>query len=107
MTNKEIIKSIKERLTPFIEGAQYILYGSRARGDYRDDSDVDLIILLPDEYTGKKFVEIQEKITEKLYQLELEWQMKVEISPVMLTKKMFHSIVTPFTKNVTQEGIAL
>ena len=48
MEQREIIDKIREvayRVLP--KGSTLYLYGSRARGDYRDDSDWDLIALLP------------------------------------------------------------
>ena len=107
MTNQEIINKIRETLSPFIEGAKYILYGSRARGDYHSDSDVDLMIILPDSYKGKKFADTQYEITERLYDLELQWNMAVEISPVILNSQIFSQRVTPFTRNVIKDGIEL
>ena len=38
------IQQLGRRILP--EDAQLLLYGSRARGDYREDSDRDLLILL-------------------------------------------------------------
>ena len=107
MTNQEIIGKIKEALSPFIAGARYILYGSRARGDFHPRSDVDLMILLPDNYKGKKFADTQYEITRRLYDLELQWNMEIEISPLILTHQTFSQRVTPFTRNVLKDAIYL
>ena len=48
MMQREIIDKIREvayRVLP--KGSALYLYGSRARGDYREDSDWDLLALLP------------------------------------------------------------
>lgn len=83
--------------------AEVILYGSRARGDERLDSDWDILVLT--NYAVN--VETERKFRSKLYDLELlsgesisffiysknEWETKHRISPFYL--------------NVTQEGIRL
>lgn len=104
MDNREIIESVKSALKPIVTDGEVMLYGSRARGDYRKDSDVDIMILLPDEYHGKKYAEMVTIITEKLYKLELEWNMEIDISPVILPKSVFNKRKTPFTINVMNEG---
>lgn len=48
MMQREVIDKIREvayRVLP--EGSALYLYGSRARGDYRENSDWDLLALLP------------------------------------------------------------
>ena len=49
--------------------ARTILYGSQARGDARPDSDVDLLILLPDTYKDREFVLKKFAISDCLYDL--------------------------------------
>ena len=82
-----------------------ILYGSYARGDYREDSDIDIMILttLTDE-------EI-EKTEPMLFDLAFDFQMDygVDISVVVKNKDQFEYWLgaLPFYNNVKKEGIVL
>ena len=54
MEQREVIDKIQEvahRVLP--KGSTLYLYGSRARGDYREDSDWDLLALLPERNMSK------------------------------------------------------
>ena len=48
MSRKEVVNRIRETIHQADPTATAILYGSEARGDARPDSDVDLLILLPE-----------------------------------------------------------
>ena len=81
-----------------------ILYGSHARGDYNNESDLDVLILL----NKTKITRADEKrVKYPLYEIEFETG-KI-ISPLVLTKKAWksHHRITPFYENVTKEGIIL
>lgn len=105
MNIKEIISKIKIVLNLVAPEAKAILYGSQARGEARPDSDVDLLILLPDSYEGKEFVKKKFSISDALYDLSLE--LGIDISPLILVPKVFYSRKTPFTINIANEGIEI
>ncbi len=105
MNIKEVVKRIKELLNRIAPDAKAILYGSRSRGDARKDSDYDILILLPDSYEGKDFVDKKLDISANLYDLSL--LMGIDISSLILVPKVFYSRKTPFTENILREGIVL
>lgn len=80
-----------------------ILFGSRARGDARSDSDWDVLVLLDKErITDADMDEISYPIR------ALGWQMDKMINPIMFTTKEWDAkSFTPFYKNVMEEGVAL
>lgn len=47
---QELVRRIRERYQP----DQIWLFGSRARGDARDDSDWDLLVVVPDDASGER-----------------------------------------------------
>lgn len=103
--SSEIIGKIKDCVASVAPDAKTILYGSQARGDARPDSDVDLLILLPDTYTGKAFVQKKFSISDRLYDLSLD--LGIEISPLVIVNNVFYARKTPFTVNINNEGIEL
>ena len=104
MVQHTIIQKIKDTMHAYAPTAQTILYGSQARGDARQDSDVDLLILLGGD---KLTLKDEEKITDPLYEIEVSTG--ISISPVVMLKKDWEhrSIKTPFYINVMNEGIRL
>lgn len=105
MSNDEILKLLKKSIPEIAPEACVYLFGSRARGDYRPDSDVDLLILLPDSYEGMDFVKRNEEISSALYYLSLEYE--IDISPIITVNKIYYKRETPFTLNVKKEGIKI
>ncbi|MBQ0073824.1 MAG: nucleotidyltransferase domain-containing protein [Prevotella sp.] len=95
------IKSLgQEKLS---DGGRIILYGSRARGDARKDSDWDLLVLL-----NKKNIE-QSDYDGICYDLtSLGWDIGEQIIPVIYTTEEWnYNSFTPFYKNVESEGIRI
>jgi len=83
--------------------SQAILFGSRARGDARRNSDWDILWILD-----------KEKLTQSDYDtvsyplVLLGCEMEEEINPILYTSKEWQSyMATPFYENVVAEGINL
>ena len=85
-------------------GAKVILFGSYARGDNNEESDVDLLILLDKE---KVTYADETKISRPLFMIEIGTG--ISISPMVYTKDFWENKhkVTPFYENVNKEGISL
>ena len=83
--------------------AEVILYGSRARGDERIDSDWDILVLT--EYPVN--LSIEKGFRDKLYDLELETGEPLSLFVYSKKDWQTRQKITPFYQNVIQEGVRL
>jgi predicted nucleotidyltransferase len=108
MNRPEIVQALKTILHQVAPKATVILYGSETRGEARKDSDIDLLIILPDK--DKITLHDRRAITYPLYDVELETlETGVIISPKVFSKQQWKTqlAVTPFYHNVMKDGIVL
>jgi predicted nucleotidyltransferase len=79
------------------------LFGSRARGDARKDSDWDLLVLIEKDELSS------DERSDYIYPLfSLGWELNIEINPIIYTTKSWkEQSITPFYKNVVNEGIVI
>jgi predicted nucleotidyltransferase len=104
MQKERVIYSIRETVGKMLPlGAKVVLFGSQARGDAREDSDWDILILLDkDRINNTDFDDVAYPL------IELGWKMGVMINPILYTYGDWHKRnFTLFYKNVEQEGIVL
>ena len=102
-TREELLLSIKNVITSVVPNGKIILFGSQARGDAKNDSDWDLLILL-----DKAVIESSDFDTISYPLYELGWSEGEQFSPKLYTvKDWMKRSFTPFYKNVENEGIVL
>ncbi|MCL4427921.1 MAG: nucleotidyltransferase domain-containing protein [Deltaproteobacteria bacterium] len=117
------LTELKEKVTEKYPGAKLILYGSKARGDYNEESDIDLLIVINDDYKIDKdisfeelknryFMRVSKDINEKIlgivvdielkYDIFIDWQ--IEYKSYLNTRV---AGIEPWYQNIKREGIEL
>ncbi len=59
MSREEILKAIKENIHRVVPDARVMLFGSRARGDWHEESDWDILVLTEQEVDYKLKEKVQ------------------------------------------------
>ena len=104
---REIIMSFARKVRRILGKnlKQVILYGSYARGDYTEDSDIDIMVLTT--LTDKEI----EQIETEIYDLAFDYLMDygVDISVVIKNEEQFNYWLgaLPLYDNVRKEGMVL
>jgi predicted nucleotidyltransferase len=104
MNKKELLNKISLSIHQHDSDAEIYLYGSRARGNNKKDSDWDVLILVDE---NKITNLIEDRFRDSLYDLELETGQIISVliyPKIYWNNKLKHS---PLYKNVTQDGIRL
>lgn len=104
MNNKEILELISKSIHEADPNAEAWLFGSRARGDNREDSDWDVVILVDDDRVNYG---LDNKFLDGFCEIELEFGQI--ITPFIYTKKHWYGPMSfsPLYKNVLKEGLKL
>lgn len=96
-----ILKQIAREVIP--SGGSAWLYGSRARGDAKDDSDWDLLILL-----AKPTITPADEDAFAYPFVHEGWKSDIDVSPQVYTFQEWKGLsFTPYYKNVERDKIPL
>ena len=82
-----------------------ILYGSYARGDYKQDSDMDIMILA--DIQPEEISNLADRIYDITYDFEVKYEM--EINPSIQSIQVYEQWkgVYPFFMNIEKDGVAV
>ena len=96
------INELKKTILDLYPDAEIILFGSKARGGYDKDSDIDILILLNTEVNSK----LEEKIIGDIYDIELKYD--ILFGPLIKNINDWNDDYkgNPFLKeNIAREGM--
>lgn len=105
--DKDIVSEFKRRLPADVLShlKKLIAFGSRAKGEGTEDSDLDLIALV-----DEKTEEIENKLDDAAYKVMWDHDFKPIVSLKVFAESKFKSAVEKglsFYKNVEKEGVSL
>ena len=99
----DMVKAIRNVLNGIEPNVYAILFGSRARGDAKDGSDWDVLVLI-----DKPRVTLLDYDKYSYPLRELGWDLNEIINPVLFSNKEWNeNHFTMFNHNVMNEGIAI
>ena len=101
---QQALKKLKRELIR-IYGEQVdsiILYGSQARGDAREDSDIDVLLVLRDEFD---YLEMLKRSDDQAASLSLDND--AVISRAFVSKAEYQKRNSPFLINIRRDGVTV
>ena len=101
---KKLLKELKTGLTRIYGGQldTVYLYGSYARGDNQEGSDLDVLVVLND--FQRRAAEIR-RISELIGDLSLDFE--ITVSPLFMRKSEWKANKFPLLRNVKKEGVLI
>ena len=94
------IQSLKQKILP---NEQIILFGSQARGDSREDSDWDILVLI-----NSESLILEDEIKYSYPFAKLGWKYNTDLDVLLYSRKDWEKRhFLPFYKNVLRDGIEI
>ncbi len=102
-----LLERYKEAVTQILGERlkRIILYGSYARGDFKQDSDMDIMILA--DIQPEEISNLADRIYDITYDFEVKYEM--EINPSIQSIQVYEQWkgVYPFFMNIEKDGVAV
>ncbi len=105
--DRELILKFKNRLPSDVKGhlRKIIVFGSRVKGEAKEDSDIDVIALV-----DKKTPEIERRLEDVAYQVMWDHDFKPIISLKVFAESQFNNAIKKgfsFYEHVQKEGVSV
>ena len=99
---RKILKKLKKELMQIYGDRVHsiLLYGSRARGDERPDSHIDILVVLKGDFNYSKMLRLSSDLA-----ASLSLENDVVISRAFVSEKDYKERQTPFLMNVRREAV--
>lgn len=101
---KTALAEIKRRVSGLFDVREYVLFGSKARGDAEPDSDIDLLIVTERALSWKE----KERITHEMLDVNLPYD--TNFAATVVDARTWDSAlwrIVPLHRNVTKEGVVV
>ena len=102
---RKAISKLRERISDTFHLRQLLLFGSKARGDFSEWSDVNILALIEEE----KNWDNREKLSDIIFEINMEYD--TQLTCILENENDWlleaDSIWLPLKDNIVQEGIAL
>lgn len=104
---KRLIESYRKAMEAILDNHlnKIVLYGSYARGDYNQDSDMDIFILM--DVQPEEISYYADKVYDATYDFETRY--KIEINPSVQSVQTYEQWKNayPFFMNIEKDGVAV
>ena len=102
MNNKLLIKEIQDFLRDKFDGniSRVILYGSRSRGDYKEYSDYDILVIVKEDFDWR----FEREVNNALIDIDLKYDIILDVR--LISENEMKTIIgkQPFILNAIKEG---
>jgi predicted nucleotidyltransferase len=104
MLLQNILEEVKDALQKLYKDnlVEIILYGSYARNDFNENSDVDLLVVLNKLNSAGKEID---NIVDAIYDINLKYNTLISVVPI--SNDDYRSINSPLLLNVRKEGVLI
>lgn len=104
---KEILSKIYSEVRRIIDNgvSDIILYGSYARGDFDNESDIDIAVIVDNDRLDLK--KYRKDIVSLMSSLSMEYEVVISITRIPLSDFAEYKEVLPYYRNIDSEGVRI